>query len=200
MDGRETKVGLHVISVLISFLLVGGCVSDFRSSSDHGTHIRLTNMSSYVIEFNLTDKYEYNFGNITSSTGGVWTGPFDCRNHFNYTRYNLDISDKADKNRKVTIAITCLYQPTFYDDISGFHIQDSLKDVSFSNYPGRGYLSYDSYDSGRYEWLIRMGKGDEGFDASCWLDEEKALTVSTFNFNHEDSILIINSMKTSPTE
>jgi hypothetical protein len=45
-----------------------------------------------------------------------------------------------------------------------------------------------------------MGKGDEGFDASCWLDEEKALTVSTFNFNHEDSILIINSMKTSPTE
>jgi hypothetical protein len=150
-------------------------------------------MSLSVIEFNLTDKYEYNFGNITSSTGDAWTGPYDHRYHHNYTRYNLDISDKADKNRKATISITHFDQPTI-------HTQDSLKDVSFSNFLWRGPYSYDSYDSGRYEWLIRMGNSEESFDASCWLDEEYALTVSTFNFNHEDSILIINSINASPTE
>jgi hypothetical protein len=45
-----------------------------------------------------------------------------------------------------------------------------------------------------------MGNGDKGFDASCWLDDEEALTVSTFNLSHEDSILIINSIKASPGE
>jgi hypothetical protein len=67
MDEIKMKIGLHVIPALISVLLLGGCASDFISSSGNGTHIRLTNMSLSVIEFNLTDKYEYNFENIMST-------------------------------------------------------------------------------------------------------------------------------------
>ncbi len=190
MDDSERKICLHLIPACILVLLVSGCLSHSISTSDNGTHIRLSNMSSFVLDFNLTDKYEYNFGNITFTTGDVWTGPYDRRYHYYYTRYNLDIFDRTDESRKATIVVFRFDQPTI-------HTQDSLKDVSFLTSPEIGPYSYDTYDSGRYEWLTRIGNSEESFDASCWLDEEDALAVSTFNFSREDYLLIINSMRAS---
>jgi hypothetical protein len=172
--------------LLISSLLLIGCIEDEDISIAQGTHIQLMNMGPYAVGLNMTDNSEYYVGSLKTDEGNTRTGPPDCFTYSNYTWYSADIMAKRDGEKKLSLNIG------HYDDIT--NSDWNLLEHGLSVYPWSGdneerYVFLDNY-----KWVVLERPEENKTGTACWIDNNTMLSMWMYNTNENDPLEISGSV------
>jgi hypothetical protein len=176
--------------IVMSFLLIAGCLENKDTPVATGTPLKFANMGPYIISLNLTDNNFYDISDAIIDKGQSRTGPPDCFISSNYTRYRRDITDRKDGARKLSLDMR------YFDLIR--YTDSNLLQQGLSKWFWDGSNPYETYYLRNYRWMTVSGKERNEIDAACWIDDKTMLTLKLFNTTESDSLAILNSIKIEP--
>lgn len=177
---------LNMMLVVISSLLIAGCLENEDTPLAIGTHLKFMNMGPYTISLNLTDNNSYNITEAIIDKGQSKTGPPDSFTISNYTKYSRDITENLNGFKKLSLDVR------YFEVIR--RTDSNLLQQGLSKWPWDGSNPYETYYLRNYRWMSVNGKEKNEIDAACWIDDKTMLTLRLFNTTKSDSLAILNSI------